>query len=63
MFYTGKTGTYFRQESHAGKEKKRYFFLQRPMLNMSRSDKLLIYDVTTWLTNNCNTHITQYLKK
>ena len=22
-----------------------------------------IYDVTTWLTNNCNTHIDQYLKK
>ena len=24
---------------------------------------LEIYDVTTWLTNNCNAHITQYLKK
>ena len=22
-----------------------------------------IYDVTTWLTNNCNTHIAQYLTK
>ena len=22
-----------------------------------------IYDVTTWLTNNCNTHIAQYFKK
>ena len=22
-----------------------------------------IYDVTTWLTNNCNTYIAQYLKK
>ena len=22
-----------------------------------------IYDITTWETNNCNTHITQYLKK
>ena len=22
-----------------------------------------IHDVTTWLTNNCYTHITQYLKK
>ena len=22
-----------------------------------------IYDVTTWLINNCNTHIAQYLKK
>ena len=21
-----------------------------------------IYDVTTWLTNNCNTHIAQYLE-
>ena len=23
----------------------------------------IIYDVTAWLTNNCNTHITQYLEK
>ena len=22
-----------------------------------------IYDVTTWLTNSCNTHLGQYLKK
>ena len=22
-----------------------------------------MYDVTVWLTNNCNTHITQYLKE
>ena len=22
-----------------------------------------IYDVTAWLTNNCNAHIVQYLKK
>ena len=22
-----------------------------------------IYNVATWLTNNCNTHIEQYLKK
>ena len=22
-----------------------------------------IYDVTGWLTNNCNTHIAQYLEK
>ena len=22
-----------------------------------------IHDVTTWLTNNCNTHIAQYLTK
>ena len=22
-----------------------------------------IYDITAWLTNNCNTHIAQYLKK
>ena len=22
-----------------------------------------IYDVKTWLTNNCNTHIDQYLQK
>ena len=22
-----------------------------------------IFDVTTWLTNNCNTHIAKYLKK
>ena len=24
---------------------------------------LKIYDVTDWLTNNCNTHIAQYLEK
>ena len=23
----------------------------------------IIYDVTAWLTNNCNTHIAQYLEK
>ena len=23
----------------------------------------IIYDVTVWLTNNCNTHIFQYLEK
>ena len=22
-----------------------------------------IYDITAWLTNNCNTHIAQYLNK
>ena len=22
-----------------------------------------IFDITPWLTNNCNTHIAQYLKK
>ena len=22
-----------------------------------------VHDVTTWLTNNCDTHIAQYLKK
>ena len=22
-----------------------------------------IYDVTTWVTNNCNTHIDQHIKK
>ena len=25
--------------------------------------KIKIYDVTTWLANNCNTHIAQYLKQ
>ena len=31
----------------------------------SKNDKVYfkIYDVTTWLANNCNTHIAQYLKK
>ena len=24
---------------------------------------LKVYDITTWLTNKCNTHIAQYLKK
>ena len=32
---------------------------------LDKNDKVnfKFYDVTTWLTNNCNTHIVQYLKK
>ena len=32
---------------------------------MAEIDKVnfKIYDVTAWLTNNCNTHIAQYLEK
>ena len=32
---------------------------------LDQKDKInfKIYDVTAWLTNNCNTHIEQYLKK
>ena len=26
-------------------------------------DNFKFYDVTAWLTNNCNTHIAQYLEK
>ena len=32
---------------------------------LDKKDKVnfKFYDVTAWLTNNCNTHITQYLEK
>ena len=32
---------------------------------LDKKDKINLefYDVTAWLTNNCNTHIGQYLKK
>ena len=32
---------------------------------LDKKDKVnfKFYDVTAWLTNNCNTHIAQYLKK
>ena len=38
-----------------------YFFLKA----LLKKDKVnfKIYDVTTWLTNNFNTHIDQYFKK
>ena len=32
-------------------------------LNQKGKVNFKIYDVTTWLTNNCNTHIAQYLMK
>ena len=32
---------------------------------LDKKDKvnLKFYDITVWLTNNCNTHIAQYLEK
>ena len=32
---------------------------------LDKKDKVnfKFYDVTAWLTNNCNTHIAEYLKK
>ena len=32
---------------------------------LDQNDKVnfKIYDITAWLTNNCNTHIDQYLEK
>ena len=32
---------------------------------LDKKDKInfKFYDVTAWLSNNCNTHIAQYLKK
>ena len=32
---------------------------------LDKKDQVIfkIYGVTTWLTNNCNTHIDQYIKK
>ena len=36
-------------------------FLKNGLVRKIRNFKN--YDVTTWLTNNCDAHITQYLKK
>ena len=33
------------------------------MLDYKDKVNFKIYDVTTWETNNCNTHIVQYLRK
>ena len=32
-------------------------------LDKKRKFNVKFYDVTAWLTNNCNTHIAQYLEK
>ena len=33
------------------------------MARLEEKVNFKIHDITTWLTNNCNTHIAQYLKK
>ena len=33
------------------------------MASVKRSGNFKFYDVTAWLTNNCNTHIAQYVEK
>ena len=40
-------------------------FFGRATKRLGQKDKVnsKIYDVTAWLTNNCNTHIAQYLEK
>ena len=38
--------------SHVGKQRD-----EKDMVNLK------FYDLTAWLTNNCNTHIAQYLEK
>ena len=40
-----------------------FLVMQKKRLNQKGKVNLKIYDVTTWLTNNFNTHITQHLKK
>ena len=37
--------------------------MQKKKLDWKDQVNLKIYDVTTWLTNNYNTHIAQYLEK
>ena len=32
-------------------------------LDKNDTVNLKFYDITAWLTNNCNTHIVQYLEK
>ena len=39
------------------------FWSYRKTIWLERSGCFQIYDVTSWLTNSCNTHVTQYLKR
>ena len=41
----------------------RSFFGTKSPLKMMKNVNFKFYDVTAWLTSNCNTHIAQYLKK
>ena len=43
----------------------RYYCLDVLVMYPKRLDKInfKFYDLTAWLTNNCNTHIAQYLDK
>ena len=38
-------------------------FLSRLFGHLGKTVNFKIHDVTTWFTNNCNTHIAQYLTK
>ena len=40
-----------------------YIFVLTFWLDKKLMVNFKIYDVTDWSTNNCNTHIAQYLKK
>ena len=37
--------------------------MQKKRLDEKDKANFKIYDVTAWETNNCNTHIAQYLKR
>ena len=39
------------------------FYIDFLIMWLENRVKFKIYDVTTWLKNNCKTHITQYLTK
>ena len=40
-----------------------FLVMQKRRLDYKNKNKFKIYGVTTWETNNCNTHIVQYLEK
>ena len=42
---------------------KNAFYFTLKALDWKDEVNFKIYDVTTWLKNNCNTHIDKYLKK
>ena len=40
-----------------------FLVMKKKRLDWKDKVNFEIHDITTWLTNNCNTHIVQYLKK
>ena len=40
-----------------------FLVMEKKRLDSKDNVNFKIHDVTTWKTNNCNTHIAQYVKK